>query len=254
MAINRELWSEYFSKSKFPSWTCSKCNLGLLEIQKDIFKYKETGGSRSARNHPAWEPDWIKYRFVALLKCNNKNCADSVSLAGRGEVIEFHDENYGHEIEPYLPVFYPEYFYPPPQIFLIPENTPEDIKDEVLNSFSIFLSDTNAAGNRIRTCVEMILDQKKIIKTGMKKERRINLTLHQRIEKFKLKYKELGENLLAIKWLGNAASHPTGLSIDDIFDAFEILQHVLNELYDNRSKRIQKLTKQINSKKGKRSR
>lgn len=251
MAINRQLWTKHFIKNKLPAWTCSKCNVGLLEIQNNTLNAEETGDSRLARDHEAWDPEWIQYRFVALLKCNNKHCQDCVTVTGRGEVKEVFYSNYGHYEQEYLDIFYPEYFSPAPQIFSIPENTPENIKKEILHSFSVFLSDANAAGNRVRTCVELILNQQKIIKTKSTKKGREKLTLHMRIKEFESKHKELGENLLAIKWLGNDASHSTGLKVDDIFDAYEILHHVLNEIYDNRSKRIKKLTEQINRKKGK---
>lgn len=252
MPINRKLWIQYFVQNKLPTWTCSKCNVGLLEIQKGTFSFEETGESKLAHGHDAWEPEWINYRFVALLKCNNKHCIDIVTLAGRGEEKETYYDNCGHTEQEYLKVFYPEYFCPPPRIFPIPEKTPENIKNEIMHSFRIFLTDQNAAGNRIRTCVEMILNQQKIIKTKLSKKRtRENITLHTRIKEFEKKHKELGENLLAIKWLGNAASHSSGLNVNDIFDAYSILHHVLNEIYDSRSKRIKKLTKDINKKKGK---
>ena len=251
MIINRKLWTQYFIKNKFPPWTCLKCSVGLLELQKNTLNVEDTGDSRLARGHDAWEPDWIDYRFVALLKCNNKECRDCITLSGTGKVREAIIENYGYPEQEYLDVFYPKYFSPPPQIFPIPANTPEDIKEEIVQSFSIFLSDPNAAGNRVRTCIELILNQQKINKTVTKSGKRKPLTLHSRITLFKTKFNELGKNLLAIKWLGNAASHASGLEIDDIFDAYEILHHVLNEIYDNRTKQISQLTKKINKKKGK---
>ncbi len=86
MTIDRKLLTQYFIKNKFPPWTCLKCGVGLLELQKNTLNIEDTGDSKLSRGHDAWEPDWIDYRFVALLKCNNKQCVDCVTLTGTGEV------------------------------------------------------------------------------------------------------------------------------------------------------------------------
>ena len=65
------------------------------------------------------------------------------------------------------------------------------------------------------------------------------------------KYAHLKELLLAIKWLGNAGSHAsTPLSLDDVFDAYEILEVVLNDLYENKVEFARKLAKDINKNRG----
>lgn len=48
----------------------------------------------------------------------------------------------------------------------------------------------------------------------------------------------LGGHLMALKWLGNAGSHDGSLNKDDLLDAFEVLDHVLAEIIDERSERV----------------
>lgn len=54
---------------------------------------------------------------------------------------------------------------------------------------------------------------------------------------------------MAVKWLGNAGTHDV-LTHEDVLDAFELLDHTLDEVYHDRSKRILRTAKAINRAKG----
>ncbi len=57
--------------------------------------------------------------------------------------------------------------------------------------------------------------------------------------------------LFAIKWLGNAGSHSLDeVSFDDVMDAYELISHVLDELYLSRKKKLSALAKKVNKRKG----
>ncbi len=56
---------------------------------------------------------------------------------------------------------------------------------------------------------------------------------------------ETGEKLIALKWLGNTASHQGHVSRDDVLNGFEILEYLLAELFDQRAVRIKELAKQL---------
>jgi hypothetical protein len=62
----------------------------------------------------------------------------------------------------------------------------------------------------------------------------------------------LGSQLMALKWLGNTASHEGGVSRDDLLDAFEILEHNLRELIEHRSARVAELARKLTKKHGRR--
>ncbi|MBX3059119.1 MAG: hypothetical protein KF770_21835 [Anaerolineae bacterium] len=74
------------------------------------------------------DPEWIQYRFVALLKCNNKHCQDCVTVTGRGEVKEVFYSNYGHYEQEYLDIFILNILAQHHKYSLIPENTLKTLK------------------------------------------------------------------------------------------------------------------------------
>jgi len=60
----------------------------------------------------------------------------------------------------------------------------------------------------------------------------------------------VAERLMAIKWLGNDASHSGDLVVDDILDGFEIISDVLDELFASDKQRVERTTKAINRRRG----
>ena len=214
----------------------------------DTFHVACDGNTEIYKFHDNFQPQHYCLRFCAILRCSNNDCQESAVITGRGNVVGEGGswENY-KEVEYYKP----EYCHPPPAIFKIPEKTPKDITDAIIQSFSIFFSQPNCAGNKIRTSIEKLMDFQRIKKTVISKKtgKRVKLTLHDRIIAYGKKKEKLSKNILAIKWIGNSASHTQGLEVEDIFDAYDLLQHVLNEIYDSRAKHIAKITKERNKRK-----
>lgn len=188
----------------------------------------------------------MKENYSALLKCFH--CDEHVFAVGKTEVVEVYDDEHGWCLESALK---PLFFQPSIQIISIPDECPDDVKAELISASSLFWSDLSASANRIRAALELILTHKKIKKTqSTKSGKRRVLSLHERIELFKAKDAQLAETMLAVKWLGNAGSHTSSLNTNDVLDAFELLDHVIEELFVEKLKKIRKLTKGINKKKG----
>ena len=57
------------------------------------------------------------------------------------------------------------------------------------------------------------------------------IDLHERLELFKKQNAPLGEQLLSTKLVGNSGSHPLNVEREDVVIAYEIIEHVLDELY-----------------------
>lgn len=213
----------------------------------------ETGPSRSAHSHEAWDPDWIVERFTNLLECNS--CQQVAAVAGR--TSNFLHQYYGpfDEVETDLATtLHPEYISPAPLLFDLPVKTPEALSEEVRRAFSLIWSDHEACASRIRTCIELLLDDIKIPKVEKTaKDKEIALSLHKRIEKYSVVDKESSDLLLAVKWIGNAGSHSNtqGLERSDLLDVFEILDYVLEQNYVGQKKRLVKIAAAINAAKGK---
>ena len=76
------------------------------------------------------------------------------------------------------------------------------------------------------------------------------LNLHRRIEPLKVRNAGVADALFAIKWVGNSGSHVGNLTRDDVFDAYDILEEVLSELFVKHRETMHKLIKEINRRKG----
>jgi hypothetical protein len=253
MEIKRWLKNS-FSKNQIPDWLCPSCSSGLMKIEPEQFHFEETQLSKSWHGHDNWEPEFIQYRFHGTLKC--KSCGDFVSFLGTGGVdhVHYFDEYQNDYTEQYNDIFYPLFFNPPLPLFKVHKNCPDDIKNEIEDSFGLFWNDLPSCANKIRTSLEMLMNQQKIKKSFLQGSKRKKMTLHRRIEEFKKVQPEIAGFLLAIKWIGNTGSHPGKLEKVDVLDAYELLEHSLNKLFDDTEGKLKKITKEINKRKGTRKR
>ena len=182
--------------------------------------------------------------------CNK--CLEFVAFLGNGDKAEYEDYIDGEYAYISQSYFYPKYFYPYLQLFEVNENCPKEINKVVNDSFALYWNDLSSCANKIRIALELLMNYFKIDKTYKTKEnKRKRLSLHQRIVMFKSKKPQVTEFLLAIKWIGNSGSHVGSLDNKDILETYELLELSLNKLFDNTEERLKKLSKKINSRKGK---
>ena len=199
-----------------------------------------------------YDPD-EKYegRFSCMVRCAVTKCREPRVVLGK-VVLDVVPDEYGQPtMEKYL---VPRFVYPTPAIFEIPLKTPSGVKKELWRSFELFWCDPGAAAGRVRAAVEILMDELKIPARFKTRRGEIRpLPLHGRIQRFAKKEAALGEALLAVKWLGNVGAHSAELQRPDLLDAFEILDHVLDELIVKRAQRIKQLAREIIKRKGPRS-
>jgi len=250
--VDRKLYKVPFTREKSPDWICPQCRKGVLRFVDGSFHAAERRLSREARDHEAWDPDWIEYTYSGLLSCANDQCKESVSTAGTGGVDI--DVIFGHDGEPeqtWADFFRPKYFEPPLAIIDLPKECPASVSEPLQESFRLFFCSPSSASNSVRIALEELLNELGIKRFAVSNGKRRVLSLHTRIGLLPQKYAELRDLLFAIKWLGNAGSHADStISIDDVMDAYELIDHVLQELYAQRSKKAKELAKAINKKKG----
>lgn len=253
MSINRTEFKAEFNHKFLPDWICPSCHKGVLKKDDKSIKLYEKALSSSLRVSPAWEPEWEHGVFSAILTCSNPSCKDIVIVTGNfcsEENIEYDAYgNAGPNIDRFLT---PTNFNPPLNIFIVHENVPKVIKNEIIKSFGLYWLDFASCANKIRIVLELIMDNKKVKKSTISnKGKRVYYDLHTRIDLFKKKFPEKAKLLMANKWIGNAGSHKnTNLTQDDILDGFEILELVLNQLYGTDTKRITRKASEINKRKG----
>jgi len=136
-----------------------------------------------------------------------------------------------------------------------PEKCPDPVRAEVVAALSLFRIDLAARLNRIRNALELVLNDLRVPNSMMSnKNKKVRLSLHQRIERLKAKRPKLPdicERMMAVKHLVNAGSHP-GVKVkqDDVFDCFDILERVLQHMYSDHSGELARAVRQINKRKG----
>lgn len=249
MSINRAVWKGSFMIDKAPKWPCPKCETGFLKLDAESFKVRQQAIPPEF-DPEDWDPRMITYTYSGIFICTNESCKEPFASCGQGEVIEdYYEDGNNYLNSTYEDWFTPEYFFPSLAIFPVPRKCPETIAAEIRLSFRLFFCDPAAAANHIRKSIENILTEKGIKRFHGNNGKRTIISLHQRIKLYEAKDKDVAERLFAIKWLGNAGSHAGELTKDDVLDAYEILETVLDDLYIGHGKLIKKKVSLLNKRK-----
>lgn len=254
MPVDRKIYKTPFYKHSLSQWECPSCNKGILKTKEGSFVYYESKRSLDARKDEDWDPEWIEYIYSCQFICTNPACKDTVMSVGTGSVdlepISYSDEDDQPHMD-YADYFQPKFFIPQLNIFKIAKNTPDDIKASIVESFRLFFASPSSSANHLRIALEKLLNFLKVKKFETKNGKRFLINLHRRIERLPVKYSDFKDLFFAIKWLGNTGSHSDNINkIDDVMDAYDIFENILDELFDKRTEKTKKIAKKINRKKG----
>jgi hypothetical protein len=240
-----------FTVERVPNWSCPVCRAGTLALVQNSLTNQETAASRREHDHDAWEPDWIRSVFACVFRCNNDKCLEPVACSGFGQVDRFSYEDEDGWEEVTEEQLTPHYFHPPLVMMDIPTKCPEKVASRLAESFALFFADAGAALNSVRSSVEALMTAMGVKRFNVVRNKQRPLSLHQRIQLLPPKYQEQKDMLLAVKWLGNAGSHngdkPT---VADVRTAYDLMEHVLSEIYEAKGKQLKALAKKVNKKKG----
>lgn len=253
MVVGVEAFVEWVTIESWPNPTCPKCMHGFL-VGKERLVQAESGLSQRLRDEDAWEPDWIYGVLVGALNCNNTECGETVAVAGAWRVGDARSA-----YEQYDTQLFARYFDPPLHMIEVPRGTPEPTKRAVEDASSMLLISPGAAANRLRQGIEALMDAKKVNKTRYSssrggKRRRQRLSLHERIESYRVQDAQVADLLEAVKWIGNDGSHEPDLSSKEVLVGARILEVALKRLYDTRSSALDREVKEILKRKGVRKR
>jgi hypothetical protein len=247
MPLDRSVWLSPVTLLGTLPWNCPECAAARVRLKEGSLAEGETRASKALREHDAWGPEWIAGRFSCMLEC--PHCAAEIGVTGTYQIVDERGYADGEEVGSYVSYYQPLYFTESPHLIDIPRGTPDAVTEEVVRSFQFFWADPLACANRVRIAVELLLTAQRVNRsTGgprTNKPRRM-LKLHNRIELFGKKQPALAEQLMAIKWIGNAGSHADVVTREDLLDAFDILASVLDDLYLQRSRVIGALVRAIN--------
>ena len=243
MAVDRNLWADSFCEN-LPHWPCPTCNKGHFTAPNGKFWIEETGPSKAAHDHDAWDPDWIENKFVGFLECSMPACKEVASISGSSGIDHMqidYDEYQTHNI------FKVQSICPAPIPITYPNATPKPIEEAIQRASVLIWASAESAANQLRQAVECLMDDVGIAATSANGKR---IMLHSRIVEFQLTDPENGDVLLAAKWLGNSGSHVGGISRDDVIDAFDMIEFVLENRYRTTKADLMAKVAAVNAAKG----
>lgn len=222
------LITPFFSTKNPLNIACCRCQRGVLKSSKHI--REKTADTKADDRDGNYNPYGYEERLCVLLICNNTDCAESYLVVGREfqDVERTYDEINQKVEEVEISVFKPLFFTPTLLLFPLHKSLPNLVSTELKKSFNLFFADFSSAANKIRIALELLMDEFNIPLHGPKGK---ELDLHSRIVEFKKINPSAGDNLLSIKIVGNSGSHASGTTNDDVVTAYEIIEHVLDELY-----------------------
>jgi len=232
------------------NWRCPRCNAGILHFKEE--KVIEEVNADTIE----WEkvdPDSFHWQvhssfvYTTLLFCSNEECNEKVICSGSSfiDIYDSKQDSEGNVENLYQKYYKPLFFHPIINIFNIPQNTPEEVKENIIKSFSTFFSDYESSANSLRVALECIINE-------LNENPELS-KLHKKIEKLATpKYDNIRDKCMALKWLGNDGSHCGDKKITDtdILNGYDILSFVLKELYEEKNETLTEIVKKINTKKG----
>jgi hypothetical protein len=245
MTVDRSLYETAYET--LLDWPCPTCGKGHLKSAEDALLDRESGPSKAAQDDPGWDPEWISKRFVGLLTCNFGNCGEVVAILGDMHVTEEHDyDEDGQPQQEYIEWFEPRSLSPAPLPFRPPADTPKLVQAALQEAAGLLWQSAEGAANQVRQAVEYLMDEQGVTKSlpGA------YIPLHNRIKEFEVQDAKNAELLFAVKWLGNSGSHAGGLAREDVLDAFDFVEIVLDNLYDTTTAELIAKAKAINLNKG----
>ncbi len=244
--MNRKIWLKRNFNNKNPKhFPCPKCNVGILELKDIMTNITPTGKHMDYHNYQ----QGIEYLFSGILQCKNSDCKELITVCGKCLKNIVYDKKLpdGQIVEDRISDYFPKYFYPNLKLFNLSEQIPDNVAKQINLSFSNYFDDLSSCANRLRHSIELILNDLKAPKWKKCNNGKIFKfnNLHQRIEHFGKRNKNIANHLLALKIIGNEGSHIGNLQTDDIIDAYEILEQLIEITYIKNTKRIADLANEI---------
>ena len=210
-------------------------------------QFDETAESRSRHYDEDFHMMDVDFVFCSVLEC--KSCGNIVACCGIGGYDPEPVYENGDPSVDYIKIFVPRFFSEPlPVIKFGP--WPKTLLEQVKLSFQVFFCDLGAAANHIRSSVEELLTGLEI---PLQDENGKRIPLDRRIQIFRETDAENAERAEALKLIGNVGSHAGTLTKDDVFDLYDILEILLEDIYVGHYRSIRRKVQEINRNRGKRN-
>ena len=222
-----------FSESHIPPIFCPFCMNATMAA--GTISYEESAESRrlKAQYEAEWEPDWAKGLFWTTIHC--PRCKTRCSVTGDMSTAGCFSDESGL-VDDYIQFFQVKFVYPALRLMNLPPETPETFIALINEASELIWANPDATANRIRVAIEELMTARGMVKGK----------LHTRINAFRKENADVAEYLEAVKWIGNDGSHETGLTVYDVLNGIEMLQHAIDNLYDRSHIQLAARMRQIN--------
>lgn len=205
--MKRNLWATSLSTALCPPWPCVACGKGHLRLRQDSLAYEETAESKRWEGSEEWVPEQVEFTFSAWAQCTNERCNEAFVIAGTGGIEQEYtgDDDVSTE---WVNHYYPKAIIPTLQMIELPAKCPKVVKGLLFDAFACYWSQTDASAGRIRAALEALLTHVGVPTEQLKDSgKTIPLYLHTRIQIYAKENPMIGQQLMAIKWLGLPFTH-----------------------------------------------
>ena len=170
--IDKEILTGEFNQKSF---ACPKCKQGTVILEQDkstVLIEHNYGEIEDVLDNHGLATSYLK-TIAETYKCTENNCDGRIILI-RDEVgllNKLNEPSWIFEHEHYIIKNAVKYVDPPINIFEIPENTPQNIKEVLITSFSLFWIDLDSCANKLRVSIELLLTNLNIKKESFEKNK-----------------------------------------------------------------------------------
>jgi hypothetical protein len=220
---------EIEQEKPWPRPHCRTCGEGYVSWEKPTTA--RNNQSIKEMDDPNWEPEWITGTLHVAGHCENVDCNQVVIGVGTFRV-DYSIDGSGnqHQGLHYSEFYKLKYFNPPLVLHTLPEAVPQEVRNAIDRAAPILFVDPSSAATVLRASIELFLTDWGIPTLDTREKR---ITLHKRIELWEeaTGKHEVGEQLLAVKWIGNTGSHEgEPLTVRAVIDGLEFIESAFNEL------------------------
>ena len=218
----------------WPRPQCPHCQAGYIRFSTPI-EY-ESYESRSAQDHPAFDPEWISGTFVVQGECENPDCQQTLHGTGNYRVDVSRRSNRSELEEqrfiPYSSYYTVTHLHPPMLIMPIPASAPEEVQEGIRRASRVLFADSGLAATALRATVERFLTSEGISATSSNGKFR---NAQDRIEEWRnadTARPAVADRLFAVKWLGNVGTHEdSDLTTMEVLDGARVLDEAFHRLF-----------------------
>lgn len=218
------------SGQPWPRPECPTCQTGYIRFSTPT--EFEGHASASARNHPAFEPEWISGTYVVQGQCENPDCEQAVHVTGN-YIVDFSEKSKpDYPGPPYSSYYTITHLHPPLLIMPIPKSAPDEVREGVQRASRVLFADPGLAATALRATVERFLTHEGISATTPTGQFR---NAHQRIQEWRdadPNRPPVADLFFAVKWLGNAGTHEdSDLTTIEVLDGARVLDEAFHRLF-----------------------